>query len=444
MSAHATRQTQNQEFWHVWLSLLVAAVAFFAPSNLFYGFDQFDWAVRGLRIDYLLPKIYLTDLLLLALAIFGIVIGSFKKLKLQWFEKILTLFFAILLLRQFFTDFPAAAVTQFARIFLYGFTGFVVLKNWLHLRMQWVWFGLASGGLFQGILSLWQFFTQDSLGSYYTLFGEPNLHQSLGLAHGSFGSWGERVLPYGTTAHPNILAAWLVTSWLLLVAWSSRIELSKTRKTALLLLGGCLAIWSIFATQSITALGLVITGVIYLFVLQKYAHRSKIISGTFLTILTFFLVLSPWILQWSASVLPKTISEHPSFTRRVNLHITSLALFQQHAFWGIGLNQFTASLDSAPQLRESVRFDQPVHQVFWLLLAEAGLLGLGIAIGILWQAIKNNPQAISVTISLLWVLLPSLTLDHYVATHPTGLLILWFWWLMVVKKPANPVQSQKP
>jgi hypothetical protein len=431
MTSKKTSRAQTLSRWSFWLSVFVTLAAVFAPSNLFYGFDQFSWAVRGLRIDYLLPKIYLIDLILLGVFLAGFRAVSFKNFAKSWIEKMLIVLAGALLARQFFTDFPTAAVMQFLRLSLFGVTAFVVSKNWSHIRLHWVWLGLALSNFLEGLLSLWQFFTQQSLGSYHTLFGEPSLTQSFGLAQGTFGSWGEKILPYGTTAHPNILAAWLATSWLLLLFWSGKIPLAKPLKILILIVTGAMALWGVFATQSVAALGLLLHGIGYLMVkwiLPKFSSNLQFLKIGFAG-LVFSIVLSPWIAQSAISLLPKNFSDQPSVTRRVYLLTASQSMLLHNPIWGVGLNQFTANLEATSQFREPVRFDQPVHHILWLWITETGLLGLGLLTLTLWQILRNNLQKLSTLVVLIWLLFPSLVWDHYLFTQPTGLLILWFWWV---------------
>ncbi len=436
MTPQKAGRAQTLSRWSFWLSVFVTLAAVFAPSNLFYGFDQFSWAVRGLRIDYLLPKIYLIDLILLGVFLAGFGALSFKNFAKSWVKKMLIVLAGILLARQVFTEFPTAAVMQFLRLGLFGATAFVVSKNWSRIHLNWFWLGLALSNFLEGLLSLWQFFTQQSLGSYRTLFGEPSLTQSFGLAQGTFGSWGEKILPYGTTAHPNILAGWLTMSWLLLIFWSGKIPLAKPLKMLILIVTGTMALWGVFATQSVTALGLLIHGTVY--VIVKWIYPKFSLNLQFLKIgfagLVLGVVLSPWIAQSAISQMPKSFTEQPSVTRRVYLLAASQSMLLHNPIWGVGLNQFTANLDAAGPFREPVRFDQPVHHILWLWITETGLLGLGLLTLTLWQILRNNLQKLSVLVVLIWLLFPSLVWDHYLFTQPTGLLIAWFWWASLNNK----------
>ncbi len=425
----------TQPATNVLLSGLLATLAFVAPSNLFYRFDQFDWAVRGLRIDYLLGKFYLTDMLLLALVIAALLGGkkislAFKKL---WLIGVLTL---LLLVRQIFTDFPIAAISQSLRLGLLLTAAWLIKEHWSHLKLNWVWLGIVFSHLFQAVIAFWQFVTQHSVGSYYWLLGEPNLSLSFGLSRGSFGNLGEKILPYGTTAHPNILAAWLVSSWLLLLVWWPHITLPKNWKLFLVALTGIGAGWGVIASQSITALGLWLHGIGYFLIIKFWRKTTFTTIKTLSLALGFCILLSPWIATLMSSQTSPAVQKLPSVSRRLYLQTAAEKIFVSQPWVGVGLNQFTANLEVMQRSLEPVRFDQPVHHVVWLWLTETGLLGLAWLVA-LYNTSASKQQNLTKIVTLTWLLFPSLIWDHYLLTQPIGLLIIWWWWLTLTAKPIK-------
>jgi hypothetical protein len=84
---------------------------------------------------------------------------------------------------------------------------------------------------------------------------------------------------------------------------------------------------------------------------------------------------------------------------------------------GVGLNQFTSRVEQYTQIREVVRFVQPVHHLGLLWLAETGLLGLMFLLWVLLE-IKNKKLILPILI-----LLPIAVLDHYLLTQNQGLLL---------------------
>lgn len=115
--------------------------------------------------------------------------------------------------------------------------------------------------LFQSLLAIFQFHTQRSFSNYLFL-GETNLANYSGLAKGVFDG-AEKILPYGTTAHPNILGGVLVVFGLLvaqyaLAKWQEKnyFKLPVVIYTGL----GLVSLYALYLTQSLSAgLGLILS-----------------------------------------------------------------------------------------------------------------------------------------------------------------------------------------
>ncbi|HCC84796.1 MAG TPA: hypothetical protein DEP87_03885 [Candidatus Pacebacteria bacterium] len=446
------------------LSLVLTGLAFLGPSNLFYKFDWLPWAVRGLRIDYLLPKIYLTDIFLifgLILAQFGLVVNSriqikptlkLKKLgwfwqQFDWWQLSWWLGLGLLLIRQGWTGFPIVAVMSLGRLLALGWLAQLTQKFWSQLKHDWIWWGLAVGHIFQSLVAGWQFLTQHSVGSYRWLLGEPSLTQTYGVVQGNFGRLGELTLPYGTTAHPNILAGWLVGSWLLLFTWwlhqaqTSMKPLLILSQMAILSLTGSFTLILIWATQSWSALGLLVTGLIWLggsrWFLAKRPEptEQKCWPAKFtnwsLMMLLVILMASPWWLEKLAQVFNfNPFLQHSlSWERRIWLNQAAVKLWLKQPWWGLGLSQFTAQLETVTPPREIVRFVQPVHQVFWLWLSETGMMGVLTLVAGWKAALSRRLIHQGAILAWLWIFFPVLIWDHYLLTLPTGLWLGWWWWV---------------
>ena len=76
---------------------------------------------------------------------------------------------------------------------------------------------LIAALIFQSILAIGQWFNQGSLLGYWFL-GETTLTYTANIAKTSVWPFeGLRILPYGTTPHPNVLAGWALVSLLILL-----------------------------------------------------------------------------------------------------------------------------------------------------------------------------------------------------------------------------------
>lgn len=410
---------------------MVTAVLIVAPLNLFWQIPLGSAYLAGLRIDYLIPKLYLSWLITLLIIFFnGKNHFSLKNPAnlLEYIQKNAAMFMfgVILFVRQFFTDRPEVAVTHFMWLlsiclFIHLFDTqritktAVALGSWLSLTLQ----------LFVG---WWQLLHQHSLAAYYWL-GETNLANWFGITKGVwFGR--EVILPYGTTAHPNILANTIVVLWWL--SWLGiRTELRSSDKNdpiaQLKLFGWILmtivSIGLIIATQSLSAL--LAAG--FALILAVSTHLKPTISRTHVFIITWLaigtIVLVPVLLLHLQQIVTG-LTDAPSWSRRNELFSHTVITLSQQPWLGTGLVQSIITTSRVGGTSEIVRFVQPVHTVFWLVLVETGVVGmLGIMLGIR-QQLRKLPKFVRMT-SLAWLLLvPAAALDHFWLSQWPGILLV--------------------
>lgn len=356
---------------------------------------------NGIRIDYLIPKLYLS-----ALVGFGLVLFTasyYKKwlLLLAWlallgFALRFNWFGAELLL----TAGIAWSVTQ--------------LPNSI-LQKSWIGWGIAGMLAFQSLVALGQFLLQKPLFGYWFL-GEINLLRFAGIATQIFAGK-EFILPSGTTAHPNVLAGIMVIGSALL--WQRRATVPR---------------WLVFSTLAIALTSLILTfslsawlaaGFALAFFLAKnrldYVQKKLLLAGVWSLIVVIPLTLAQL----------EQVSTNPSLVRRAALNEIAYKQFIAHPLWGTGLNTFTSELAQTNENKVLERFIQPTHHVPLLILAETGLIGVLGVLGILiWLQRKNF-----VTDELLLascVVVPLLSLDHYLYTLESGRLAVVVLLLMVL------------
>jgi hypothetical protein len=427
------RITQTQFFSTIITVCLVICI-FIAPSNLFLKFDQFNWAVRGLRIDYLLPKLYLSDItgIILLLSLWARSIFQIKKdfsQKNLWPLAAVFILWSGFIARQFFTPFPVVAVATAVRLGLFVLLWWLLQKQLRFVQPHWLWWTTIASIFFQTVLGITQFISQKSMGSYQWLLGESNLTQTPGIALASFGSWGEKILPYGTTAHPNILAGWVTGSWLLALYWQGEKPSQQRWAQLALLFGGVLCLIIIYLTQSWSALGLSLVGLAY-YVMGKKFLLSEKATKLAVAITALCLCLSPWWMQTIDRLTLINVATHEtlSWQRRSELNESAMKLWQTNQWLGVGAGQFTAKLETVELQKELVRFVQPVHHQAWLWLSETGLFGLFLVIVTTYLAATRSQRFWRQLLTVLVVFFPVLIWDHYLLSFPTGLWLM-LWWL---------------
>jgi len=455
----------------------VAILIFLIPSNLFIVLSENFGYVTGLRVDYLLPKLYLTDLevwLVIGLGFYlwwieqsqstinNYYFAMWSSFRRKWGAssriKLLILLSWLLIVRQLFSPHLLISGWFTLQLLTALLLGWVLIANHrllldkklsLSSLSRWsiessyslVWWALVATIIFQTTVALIQFWTQSSVWGYAFL-GEVSLTVPYGIAHANLGGR-EVSLAYGTTAHPNVLAGVVVVYTLISWRW---LFVKTAKQTPIAkLIGLVLLICTlivIYITQSLSALlTLAIGSWMLIPYLEKltlstsYSHTIKTLQQLRATIgkhfylpswlplnrLSFWLLITFFLMPIIVSVFTKLYPENLSLARRAWLNHAALQIFIQQPLVGTGLNLFTTQIKSTLPSRELVRFAQPAHHLGLLWLAETGFLGVCWIIAlyanfrkkICWQQLNM----------LGWMMLPIAALDHYLLTLQTGRLL---------------------
>lgn len=421
-----TNWWEKFENWCLWAGILLSVL----NLSLKWGFSEAT--INNWLIDYLLIKLYLGEILLL-LAVFAVIMRKIKK---GWrlTEKQL-LFFAL----EFFAIVFLSSLTKlpFVSLFLYGQIALILIiavivrekikkdqkwKNWLIKGIN----GLIGG---ESLLAFYQLVNQKNW-LPYSVLGETNLQATHDLVHGNF--FGKNlVLPYGTLAHPNILAGTIV-----ILLWWLWQQTSFEKWWQKVVLG--LGLSTIFLTQSVTA-GVFALGLLASVIIKKFFKEQKLQKKRFPVFFQSFICLLlviciPLLMARAAQLFP----ENDSIVRRARLNQVASSMWQENPLFGVGMGQFVANLN---QFWPDNRFTQPVHNIFLLFLAENGIVGF-IWLLVLFKWLisfkfsqvnqKINKDNITknrlakLIIFLSWVVF--LSLDHYLLTSFWGLLV----WLIFI------------
>ncbi len=377
--------------------------------NLFYKLSLNGAYVQGLLVDYLIPKIYLTEFFLIPFLLLNL--KQLGKIKLPTIFCFLSLLF---LIRQLLSGSALAAFTQLIHLTEVLLFFRVIKNNALFkskLGQKFTFAALLSTVAFQSLLAIYQFIFQKSLLAYQ-FFGETNLHDLANISRAQF-SFGEKILPYGSTAHPNILAG-IVTVLSILLLQKSQ----NNKWLQLVLLANALLV--IFITQSLSALLTLGLFGFYLF-LERIKNKKILLALAYY----FFLLFLPYLL----SKMISTPMSSDSIQRRVNLNQAALEMFKENTFLGVGINNFTLVVEKYSgeiSNREIVRFVQPVHNLLFLMLAEGGLLLLTLV----WLLIREFK--IDKFYQKTLVLLALASLDHYLLSQFSGMSLLAIFYFLIV------------
>ncbi|MBI2063717.1 MAG: O-antigen ligase family protein [Candidatus Yanofskybacteria bacterium] len=302
---------------------------------------------------------------------------------------------------------------------------------------------IIASGFFQSLIAIAQYITQGSVG--LRLLGESPLSiNTTGVA--VFIADGERYLrAYGTAPHPNILAVWLFTAifalyFLFLYRPSGGRDEKKItnffQKYGLVLVYA-VVLFAFFFTFSRVIIGLWALGVLarLLIVLFKKEFRQNQMLRR--RIVTLFVISAVVSAAFSAVFWPQVSSrihisaQDPAFSERVFYNKIAGSVATSHPLLGVGIGQFVPSFMSELKYLPSTAY-QPVHNVYLLIVSEAGFIGLGAFIlflfFIFWRFIRQADFAKLHTFSFLIFTLSFLAIglfDHFLWTSQQGSMIFW-------------------
>lgn len=419
----------KQLSYYLELALIGLALVLFT-SNLFLKIPGYSGVEGGLYSDYLIPKIYLSDLVLTGLALVvgvrALIDRSWKKLRAKrkklWLE--IAAGWSIILVIQLASPLVLVGIFGWWRLTLAGLLGLLVKKHWSAWRSQFT-FLVAANLLFQASLGLYQWLTQSSLAGYW-LFGEPSLQTPIGLAKISL-SGADQILPYATLPHPNVLGA---VAALLTLIIARELTLGRTDdlkkrwgkilyQFCLAMIGG-LGLVAVFLSQSSAAsLTLVLGGLLLWLPATKLRLSAKQITlGVCLLLVS---MVAAALLTYQIGI---TKPFEPSWYRRAYLLENSWQQIGELPPLGSGIGQATTITLSVIRAYEAARFNQPVHHVIALSLIELGLIGGGLSLSlaslIFWHlSLKAKHQLL---IGLI-ILSPLIIWDHFIWSLPQGQLI---------------------
>jgi hypothetical protein len=415
---------------------LFGLVIFLVPTNLFLKFFESSAFVNGLQIDYLIPKLYVIDLVIFFSLIFWLFENKNKlikktkhfKINLKNFikdNKFGSFLLASIIIRQINSYHPISSWWYLIKLFEISLFGLLIYHKRKLLTPMWVMLSFLPTILFQSIVGLFQLFNQTPVFGYLFL-GEANLNKQTGLAKQVINGV-ERILPYGTTTHPNVLGGFLSISILMLIGILLIPKLNQKKYHQQPFVYGSIgiAIITLGLTFSLSAWLTFLIGISLFFI--KLSDKGALILSILIIILSPFLIYSLSIINNDTSIF-----------RRNYLNLTAVNMLSDHLLWGVGLNNFTAQVEQYSPTREVVRFTQPSHNSLLLILSETGLIGLSLFVYLIrrgWKILKENQQ----WSKYLLLLLPILTLDHYLVTN-TSMLLMGLLFIIITRNFLFPPQ----
>lgn len=348
--------------------VLTAVLIFLIPTQLALHLWP-SWAfVFGIRVDYLAPTIYLTDIL-----VFILLVLNFKNL--LKFKKYIFWLAMFAFVNIYFSTLPFVSLFKWLKVFEYILFAISISSKKINLNI------LYYSAIFFSLIGILQFLLGHTIGGLLYWLGERSFNLSTpGIALVKI-SGQDFLRAYSTFPHPNALAGYLGICLLLLK--------DEKKKFGLLIIAICFLL-----TFSLTAF----LAVIAVIVLRKYS------SKLFVPVVAASLLM-PIVSQQ----LLLTANFSKNILERLDLAIISGNLIAQHFWLGSGLNTFVVNSSSW--------LLQPVHNIFLLALSEVGIFGLLLLVFFLQKTVKIFPMV------FMFVILTGF-FDHYWLDAQQNLLLL--------------------
>lgn len=402
----------------------------FLPTQLGRHFWPDSSFVFGLRLDYLSPTLYLTDVFIILIFIcsFVDVFRSLKKIN-KTYLYVFVLFSLSLVVGIATSRNLIAGYYGLVKFLEFSFLSYYVFANLKNLNKQIIFLCFFSGLVFESLLSFLQYLNQGSVGSLFYFFGErAYTAQTPGIANASIN--GQMALrPYATFSHPNVLAGYLVSAMLYLLIFYTKGKFKKIFIYTGILLGTL----SLFITLSRVA---IILWAFYLFILfgvlmyEKYKKEiyNLKIAGTLAVIaITILIGLMSFKNTLFLQRFISTNLSDESIAQREELIKQSSGMFLQNPVFGVGVNNFYNN-ETYLTTSQGAFILQPVHNIFLLVLAETGAIGFTLFIFVLAKTAINTFKTKSYKKKYLLMILFSIiflgNFDHYFFTLQQGQVLL--------------------
>jgi len=351
---------------------LISLLSFLLPTQLAFHINSLSTTVYGFKIDYLIPTLYLTDIV----AVFIIILGL-KKIKItKRFMLYAVVYMVFVALNIYMSDYFISNIYRWIKITEMFLLGLVIFNTKKFDVFKHFVKPLSYSMFIVCILGIWQFLIKSSVGGIFYWLGERSF---------VFSDPNIAPYPYSIFSHPNSFAGFLLVFGIFLLEYKNKFNFKFFWSLLILV------IVNLILTNS---LNVYITTAILL--LLRY--RKNVVLGF-------------GFLDFGARFV----------THRIELIKASFQMIKENFWFGVGLNNFIPRLPSVHNLFVNSWELQPVHNIFLLVFSEVGVFGF-IAFCVLFF---SSFSLLTTNYQLLTILITGLS-DHYWLTLQQNLLIFTY------------------
>lgn len=231
---------------------------------------------------------------------------------------------------------------------------------------------------------------------------------------------------YGSLPHPNILAGFLSVAMFLSIWLYQKIGYGFKKfflpaVFVILSFGLC----ATFSKSVIASFLLVLILLWAVYFIRGKSGSVKIDLLKF-TLIFFAVAIIFFAVFWEpvqTRIIGAERLEIKSTTERLSYFGEAWQLIKNHPVLGVGLGNYTLAIHNEINPALQAWDYQPVHNIYLLILAELGIVGLILWLALIFVLIKNLPV---IRYPLIIMLLLIGLFDHYFWTLYFGVIFLWF------------------
>lgn len=378
---------------------LLLVLVFLIPTQLALHFWPSYSFVFGIRIDYLSPAIYLTDILILLLLIFNFKLLFNFILK---YKKWLTVLFILIFVNIASSTQVYISLFKWLKLIeMFVFGVYICLRKDI-FKTETVQKTLFYSAIFFSLIGIAQFILGRTIGGLFYLLGERSFSiLTPGIALVKIQGM-DFLRAYSTFPHPNALAGFLGV--LIIFLWSDNFfRKNTTHFLGLFIIFICLVLT--FSFSSISS--------ILIIMVWKVLNLNK--KGLLATVLLLSLLM-PFFSEQTLN-LEKKLSDN--VFQRLELSVYSGKMISERFMTGEGLNTFIVNMPRLKGFTGYLWYLQPVHNIFLLVFSETGILGILIFSYLIFKFVKKPKLGLVV----LFIVLTGFT-DHYWLTIQQNVFLL--------------------
>lgn len=348
----------------------ISFLSFLLPTQLGLHLDIIQSTVYGFKIDYLIPTIYLTDLIAVSIILLGI-----RKIKFRKSYMLYALCFMVFVsLNIFISDYFIPSAYKWLKITELILLGIVIVNTKKFDIFKHFVKPLSYSIIVVSLLGILQFLNKGSIGGVFYWLGERSF---------LFSDPNVAPFSYSTFSHPNSFAGFLLVFGILLIQFKNKFNKKY--------------FWFLVSLVSINlaltnSLNVYITICLLLFLKYKSNLAFSFLSFDF---------------------------SQRFIIHRLELIKAALTIVKENLLTGVGLNNFIPNLPKVSNTFLNAWELQPVHNIFLLIFSEIGIVGFVVFCLLSFVGLTTNSYG------LIAILITGLS-DHYWLTLQQNMLLFTY------------------